>query len=211
MKENKIKIAIIEDHKDFRESLSFFINSSGYECIGKYKSVEEAINKSLECDVILLDINLPGKSGIEAIPFFKEKYSNVKIIMITGLEDDENIFKSILSGADGYLLKKSSPLKVLTAIDEVLEGGAPMSPYVARKVIEYFKDKDEIKNDYQLTKREKEILAFLVDGTDSRQIAEKLFISYETVRNHLKSIYQKLQVTSKIQAISKAIKENLIK
>ncbi len=212
MKNEKILVSIIEDHREFREGLINLINSSpNFLCEEQYNSVEAALNKTLQCDVLLLDINLPGKSGIEAIPHLKEKYPNIKIIMMTVFDDDENIFKSILSGADGYLLKKTPPIKILGAIEDVIEGGAPMSPYVAKKVIDYFKEKDEVKNDYQLTAREKEILALLVDGTDSRQIADKLFISYETVRNHLKNIYQKLQVTSKIQAVSKAIKENLIK
>lgn len=212
MQKNKITAAIIEDHSNFREGLAFFINSSeGYSCENKFASVEEALKNFKACDVLLLDIHLPGKSGIEAIPHLKEKYPNIKIIMMTVFEDDENIFNSILAGADGYLLKKTPPLKILSAIEDVLEGGAPMSPFVAKKVMDYFREKDEIKNDYQLTAREKEILALLVDGADSRQIAEKLFISYETVRNHLKNIYQKLQVTSKVQAVTKAIKERLIK
>lgn len=213
MQNEKINVSIIEDHREFREGLANFINSTAnFNCGMQFSSVESAITNSFDCDVLLLDINLPGKSGIEAVPYFKEKYPNIKIIMMTVFDDDENIFRSILSGADGYLLKKTPPLKILSAIEEVLEGGAPMSPYVARKVIDYFKaEKDEIKNNYQLSVREKEILSLLVEGTDSRQIANKLFISYETVRNHLKNIYQKLQVTSKIQAVSKAIKENLIK
>lgn len=212
MQKKKITVAIIEDHSNFREGLVFFINSTeGYACENKFTSVEEALKNFKACDVLLLDIHLPGKTGIEAIPLIKENFPQTKIIMMTVFEDDENIFNSILAGADGYLLKKTPPLKILSAIEDVLEGGAPISPFVAKKVVDYFREKDEIKNDYQLTTREKEILALLVEGTDSRQIAAKLFISYETVRNHLKNIYQKLQVTSKIQAVTKAIKERLIK
>lgn len=211
--ENKdISITIIEDHVDFREGLCSFISSSaGYQCAAVYGSVEDALMAVIRSRVILLDIHLPGQSGIEAVPKFKERYPDVKIIMMTVFDDDENIFSAILAGADGYLLKKTPPTKILEAIRDVLDGGAPMSPYVAMKVISHFKNQTIEKADYQLTPREKEILTLLVNGTDSRAIGEQLFISYETVRNHLKNIYQKLQVTSRVQAVSKAIKENLVK
>ncbi|MCC6548783.1 MAG: response regulator transcription factor [Ignavibacteriaceae bacterium] len=211
--ENKdISITIIEDHVDFREGLCSFISSSaGYQCAAVYGSVEDALSAEIQSDVLLLDIHLPGQSGIEAVPNFKDRYPDVKIIMMTVFDDDENIFNAILAGAHGYLLKKTPPTRILDAIRDVLEGGAPMSPYVAMKVISHFKNQTSIKTDYQLTAREKEILSLLVDGTESRAIAERLFISYETVRNHFKNIYQKLQVTSRVQAVSKAIKENLIK
>lgn len=211
--ENKdISISIIEDHVDFREGLCSFIKSSpGAACDAVFGSVEEALTTELVSQVLLLDIHLPGQSGIEAIPKIKEKYPDIKIIMMTVFDDDENIFNAILAGADGYLLKKTPPPKILDAISDVLEGGAPMSPYVAMKVISHFKNQTPAKNDYQLTSREREILSLLVNGTDTRAIADRLFISYETVRNHLKNIYQKLQVSSRVQAVSKALKENLTK
>lgn len=212
MENKEISITIIEDHVDFREGLCSFISSSaGYQCAAVYGSVEDALMAEIRSRVILLDIHLPGQSGIEAVPKFKERYPDVKIIMMTVFDDDENIFSAILAGADGYLLKKTPPTKILEAIRDVLDGGAPMSPYVAMKVISHFKNQTIEKADYQLTPREKEILSLLVNGTDSRAIGEQLFISYETVRNHLKNIYQKLQVTSRVQAVSKAIKENLVK
>ncbi|MBV6512578.1 MAG: Transcriptional regulatory protein DegU [Ignavibacteriaceae bacterium] len=212
MENKEISITIIEDHVDFREGLCSFISSSaGYQCEAVYGSVEDALMAEIRSRVILLDIHLPGQSGIEAVPKFKERYPDVKIIMMTVFDDDENIFSAILAGADGYLLKKTPPTKILEAIRDVLDGGAPMSPYVAMKVISHFKNQTIEKADYQLTPREKEILTLLVNGTDSRAIGEQLFISYETVRNHLKNIYQKLQVTSRVQAVSKAIKENLVK
>lgn len=212
MENKEISITIIEDHVDFREGLCSFINNTaGCKCTAVYGSVEDALEAVIYSSVLLLDIHLPGQSGIEAIPRFKALYSQIKIIMMTVFDDDENIFNAIRAGADGYLLKKTPPTRILDAIRDVLEGGAPMSPYVAMKVISHFKNQTSMKTDYQLTAREKEILSLLVDGTESRAIAERLFISYETVRNHFKNIYQKLQVTSRVQAVSKAIKENLIK
>jgi DNA-binding NarL/FixJ family response regulator len=212
MKNKEIKIAIVEDHQDFREGLVNFINfSPGYICHEKFSSVESAIEGLSEPDVVLLDINLPGKSGIEAIPIIKEMFPDLKVIMMTIFDDSENIFKAMQAGADGYLLKNTPPLKIITSIDEVMNGGAPMSPYIARKVVDFFSNQSIKGNDYDLTSREKEILSLLVEGVESRTISQNLFISYETVRNHFRNIYRKLQVTSKAQAVSKALRENLIK
>lgn len=212
MKNKIINVAIIEDHSDFREGLAHLLNSTeGFNCIAKYHSVEHALESFIEPDVLLLDIHLPGQSGIEAISYFKEKFPQMQIIMLTVFDDDGNIFNAILAGADGYLLKRTSPVKILASLEDVLESGMPMSPYVAKKVVDYFRDNKLIKNDYQLSQREKEVLTELVNGSDSKQIAEKLFISYETVRNHLKNIYQKLHVNSRTQAVSKALKDGIIK
>lgn len=211
MRNSKISICIIEDHPQFREGLGYMINSlEEFQCSHKLSSIEEAENTNIEVDVLLLDINLPGKSGLDSIQKFKSQYPNMKIIMLTGLDDDEIVFQAIKQGADGYILKRSAPLKIISAIEDVVEGGAPLSPYIAKKIVDYFQTPLEGKIDYQLSVREREILSLLIDGCDSRTIASKLFISYETVRNHLKNIYQKLNVTSKIQAISKAVKERII-
>ncbi len=212
MENREISIAIVEDHRDFREGLVSFISfSPGYNCMANFSSVEAALAGIPDVEVVLLDINLPGKSGIEAIPLLKEKNPEVRIIMMTIFDDSENIFNAMQAGADGYLLKNTPPLKILAAIDEVASGGAPMSPYIARKVVDFFSKASGKGSDYDLTPREKEILSLLVDGTGSHTIADKLFISYETVRNHLRNIYRKLQVTSKSQAVSKALRENLVK
>lgn len=211
MEKNEIKIAIVEDHRDFREGLVSFLGfSPGFVCVAAFPSVESALDATIECDVVLLDINLPGKSGIDAIPLLKERNPDLKIIMMTVFDDSENIFNAMQAGADGYLLKNTPPQKIISSVEEVISGGAPMSPYIARKVVDFFRITPPA-NDYNLTQRENEILACLVDGTDSRAIADKLFISYETVRNHLRNIYSKLQVTSKAQAVSKALRENLVK
>lgn len=177
---------------------------------GSYGSAEKALESFPECDVILLDINLPGKSGIEGIPLLKKQCPSAQIVMMTGLDDDDTIFSAILAGADGYVLKKTPPAKVLTAIEDAASGGTPMTPYVARRVIEHFKHSAPVKTNYQLSDRELEILSALVQGLDNREIGEKLFISYETVRNHLKHIYEKLHVNSRSQAVSKALTERLL-
>ncbi|MBN8545169.1 MAG: response regulator transcription factor [Ignavibacteria bacterium] len=212
MEKNEIKIAIVEDHRDFREGLVSFLGfSPGFRCVAAFPSVESALESPTGFEVVLLDINLPGKSGIEAIPLLKDLNPDLKIIMMTIFDDSENIFNAMQAGADGYLLKNTPPGRIISSIEEVVSGGAPMSPYIARKVVDFFKTGSPANNDYKLTQRENEILACLVDGTDSHTIANNLFISYETVRNHLRNIYGKLQVTSKAQAVAKALRENLVK
>ena len=208
-----IKVSIIEDHPDFRRGLAYLLSATdGFECIDTFISAEDAIeNLSGKEDLVLLDINLPNLSGIDAIPIFKKKYPNLKIIMLTIFDDDDNIMKAILAGADGYLLKKTSPSKILTSLEEGMEGGSPMTASIAKKVITLFKNYIPNKSgNFSLTQRELEILNLLVEGLDNSSIAEKLFISIQTVRNHVRHIYEKLQVHSKSQAVVKAIREGLI-
>jgi DNA-binding NarL/FixJ family response regulator len=207
-----IRVAIIEDHDDFREGLAYVLNfTEGFSCSGAFASVEEALRKFPPTDVVLLDIHLPGKSGTEGIKGLKSIAPSTYVIMLTVFDDDENVFQSIMNGADGYILKKTPPGKVLTAIQDAADGGTPMTPYIARRVIEIFKRYAPVgKEDYTLTTRELEILEQLVLGLDNQGIADKLFISYETVRNHIKHIYEKLHVHSKSQAVAKAIKQGLV-
>lgn len=213
MKNNQhIRVVIIEDHSDFRNGLErMFSSTSTIQVVGAFPSVEKGLSDFPNCDVLLLDINLPGKSGIESIQLFKKENPALQIVMMTGLDDDDNIFNAILAGADGYLLKKTPPVRVIASVEDAAAGGTPMTPYVARRVIEHFKQNAPVQNDYQLTEREKEILSALVQGSDNREIGEKLFISYETVRNHLKHIYEKLHVNSRSQAVSKALNERIVK
>lgn len=209
---NITRVIIIEDHADFREGLVQMISTSDQlKCLGACGSAEKAMENFPQCDVVLLDINLPGKSGIESIPLIKKECPSAQIIMMTVFDDDENIFNAILAGADGYLLKKTSPSRVLSAIEDAAAGGTPMTPYVARRVIEHFKQSTPQQKDYQLSNREIEILAALVQGMDNREISDTLYISYETVRNHVKHIYEKLHVNSRSQAVSKALTERIIK
>lgn len=208
-----VKVAVIEDHPDFRMGLKHLINASkGYECTGTYEQAESGLFSMTGLEqVLLLDINLPGMSGVEAIPLLKARFPELRILMLTVFEDDETITEAILSGADGYLLKKSAPAQIINAIDECLTGGSPMTPAVAKRVLNLFKKFVPFqKEDFQLTKREVEILQLMVSGLNNTNIAENLFISLETVRNHVRHIYEKMHVHSKSQAVVKAIREGLI-
>lgn len=208
-----IKVAIIEDHAEFRNSIAYILKSTeGFECTGDFYSVEAALKGLKESEVILLDIKLPGISGIEGIPKLKDIFPDVKIIMLTVFDDNNNIFEAILQGADGYLLKKTQPLRILDAIRDASEGGSPMTPYIAKKVLDFFKKKVSqdgvIKS--PLSEREREILALIVIGLNNQEISERLFISIQTVRNHIRHIYEKLHVHSKTQAILKAIQTKIV-
>ncbi len=207
-----LRVAIIEDHDDFREGLVHVLNfTSGFDCVGSFSSVEEALPRFPEADVALLDIHLPGKSGIEAIAALKERQPRTQIIMLTVFDDDDHVFRAIVAGADGYILKKTPPAQVLSAIQDAAAGGTPMTPFIARRVIELFKHyAPAAKEEHSLSPRELEILQQLVLGLDNQEIADKLFISRETVRNHIKHIYEKLHVHSKSQAVAKAIKQGLV-
>jgi DNA-binding NarL/FixJ family response regulator len=207
-----LRVCIIEDHDDFREGLSHILRfSEGFECSGSFSSTEEALGNLPPSDIILLDIHLPGRSGIEAILLLKEKLPDARIIMLTVFDDDGHVFKAIMAGADGYILKKTPPAQVLTAIQDAAAGGTPITPHIAGRVIELFrKYAPPSRDDHNLTPRELEILDALVLGLDPADVAEKYFISRETVRNHIKHIYEKLHVHSRSQAVAKAIKQGLV-
>lgn len=207
-----VSVGIIEDHSEFRQSLVYLISSfSDFSVAWSYSSAEEAIESNVNTDIVLLDINLPGLSGIEAIPLLKQKFAGQKIIMLTILEDDYHILEAIKNGADGYLLKKANPNKILDAIQQVYEGGGALTPMVAKQVMAFLKPETQKPgSDSNLTTREKEILLLITQGMTNELIADKLFISVQTVRNHIKSIYDKLQVHSRAQVVVKAFKEKLI-
>jgi len=204
-----IKVAIVEDDRRIREGLSTLINGSpGFECKGVYETAEEAItNINKEVDVYLMDIKLPGISGIECIKIIREKKPYVQILMQTIYENDEEIYQSLLAGANGYLLKTTTPVKLLEAIQDVYNGGSPMSSQIARKVVNTFakiEKTSELK--FELSQREGEILSLLAKGFRYKEIAEKLFISVETVRKHIHNIYEKLHVRSKTEAVLKYLR-----
>ncbi len=207
-----INVIIIEDDEDFREGLYHMLQSTeGFRCTGKFDSIESAIYKLEDSDVVLLDIGLPGKSGIEGIGDIRKKLPSAQIVMLTAHDEDKLIFHSILAGANGYLLKKTPPARLLHAIEDAAAGGMPMTPIIASRVIEIFKKwVPEPDQQISLTSREEEILALLVEGMNYNLIGEKLYISLDTVRNHIRHIYEKLHVHSKSQAIVKAIKHGLI-
>jgi len=207
-----IRTIIIEDHDSFRDGLTHLLEfTDGFQCTGSYSAAEEGLRDPLQADIVLLDIHLPGRSGIETIPLLREKLPSARIVMLTVFDDDEHIFKAIMAGADGYILKKTPPSQILSAIQDAASGGSPMSPYVARRVIDLFRKYAPAGNsDHQLTAREIAILSELVQGFETLEIADRLFISRETVRNHVKHIYEKLHVHSRSQAVVKALKEGLV-
>lgn len=207
-----VGISIIEDHSEFRQSLEHLIALfSDYHLVSSAGSVEEFLDENRAGDVLLLDISLPGLSGIEAIPLIKEKFPQLKIIMLTILDDDQHIMEAIKRGADGYILKKTPPQRILDAVQQVQEGGAALTPMVARQVLAFFKSPQKKSDPGEaLTPREKEILGLITEGVSTEGIAVKLFISSQTVRNHIKNIYGKLQVHSRAQAVARALNEKLI-
>ena len=212
---NKTDVIIIEDNEDLRDSLKEAINeSSNINCNNSFSSGEAALEfiekKELVPDIILLDIGLPGMNGIELIPELKKLSPSTKIIIITVHDDDENVFNAICAGASGYLLKDLSSEKIISSINDVMNGGAPMNSHIAKKVLNMFRDQNLKSGGYDLSEREKEILSLLVEGLSKKQIAEKIFLSHHTVDSHLRNIYAKLEVHSRSSAISKAIREKLL-
>jgi DNA-binding NarL/FixJ family response regulator len=207
-----VKVGIIEDHTEFRQSLVYLVSSvADFSIAWAFSSVEEALENNLSADLLLLDINLPGMTGLEAIPILKKKFPVQKIIMLTIQEDDYHVFEAIKNGADGYITKKSNPSKILEAIRQVLEGGAALTPMVAKQVMAFLKTPAvQPASPSELTPREKEILALITEGLINDKIADRLFISVQTVRNHIKNIYEKLQVHSRAQVVAKALKDRLV-
>jgi DNA-binding NarL/FixJ family response regulator len=197
----------VEDDKKVREGIKALIcGTPGFDCVATYSNAEEALKKLPDQppDVVLMDINLPGMSGIECVKILKERQPDLQIIMLTVYEDDEQIFQSLAAGATGYILKKTPPAKLLEAIEEVQRGGSPMSSQIARRVVEVFQQKDVAsKNTGELSNRENEILSYLAKGYRYKEIADLLCISIETVRTHIRNIYEKLQVHSRTEAVLK--------
>jgi len=203
--QTEISVAIIEDDDEIRNLLEILVDRSpGFSCKQVYSDCEIAMDQLLNKppDVVLMDVELPGMDGIEGITQLKENMPNTDFIMLTIRDDNDTIFRSLAAGATGYLLKDTPPAKLLTSIREVHDGGSPMSPDIARRVTQYFHPK----NDSPLSEREMEVLELLCNGHNYTAVAEKLFISGHTVRAHIKNIYRKLQVSSRAEAVSKALK-----
>lgn len=204
-----IDVVIVEDDIEIRNSMAILLNgTAGFKCERSYGSCEEAIPQICADvpDVVLMDISLPGISGIEGVQRLKVKLPELNIIMLTIHSDKEKVFQALCAGACGYLLKDMSPAKLLESIRDIAGGGAPMSSQIARMVVESFK----VKQSEVLTPREKEVLGELCQGKSYRSIATTLFISEETVRQHIKHIYKKLEVSSKSEAVAKAFREKLV-
>ena len=206
-------LILFEDNIELRKTLVNFINNSGrYIVVGDYSNVSDVANITKEKlpDIVILDINMPGMNGIEAISIIKEAKPDVYIVMYTQFEDHEKLFKSLCAGADGYILKKISPFRLIDAIDEVCRGGAPMSPSIAKKVLTSFRTrKKTIKLHYNLTPRESEIIQLLMKGYSVKLIAAESKVSYDTTRTHLRNIYRKLHVNCGKEAIAKILAEKM--
>lgn len=209
-----IHVAIVEDDRSLREGLGVLINAThGYRCPRTYGSVEEALRTMGHeaPEVLLLDIHLPGMLGSEGVKVFRAKYPAMQILMLTVYAEQDKVFESICNGACGYLLKKTPPARLLDAIREAHEGGAPMSPEIARKVVTLFqKTGPPEKLDEQLTPQEVRLLQMLAEGHSYLSAAGQLNISINTVRNYIRSIYEKLHVHSKNEAVSKALRNRII-
>jgi DNA-binding NarL/FixJ family response regulator len=209
-----IRVTIVEDNPTMREGLAVLINGTpGYRCVGTYRSVEDAlrlVGREVP-DVLLLDIQLPGMPGTEGVGLLKEKYPSLQILMLTVYADEERVFESLCNGACGYLLKKTPPAKLLEAIREAHDGGAPMSPEIARKVVRLFqKTGPPEKIEHHLTPQEIRLLDMLSQGATYQTIADRLEIHVGTVRKYICSIYDKLHVHSKAEAVRKALKSGII-
>lgn len=214
-----IRVTVFDDNVRLLDSLSVLIEGSpGFELAGAFSSatnISEKV-KSSQPDVILMDIEMPEINGIEAVGKVKKEFPRINVMMQTAFENDENVFAAICAGASGYILKDTPPARILDFIVDVYQGGSPMSPSVARKVLSLLqqsnttKSAEESQEDYGLSPREKEVLSCLVKGLSYKMIADTCHISYETVRSHMKKIYEKLHVVSMTEAVAKAINQKLV-
>ena len=213
-----LRIALFDDNKNIRESIAMLLATvPEFETVGSYSHVLDCIEDVSESnpDIVLMDIEMPGMTGIEAVKMIKTAYPQVQILMQTVFEDDDRVFDSICAGASGYILKNHLNTRLVDAINELQFGGSPMSPSIARKVLgKLQKHSSEIRPqetiNYQLTPREKDVLACIVEGLSYKMIADKLCISYETVRSHVKKIYEKLHVASLTEVVANAINQRIV-
>ena len=209
-----IRVAIIEDRREIRDGLATLIEfTDGFECTGKFGSMEEALARLKHDvpDIVLSDIGLPGMDGIEGVKRIKAEHPGIILLMLSVYEDNDRIFDALCAGAVGYLLKKTPPARLLESLREAMAGGAPMSPEVARRVINLFKEiRPPERVDYDLSPHELRLLKLLVEGHSYKTAARELNVSVNTISFHLKNIYEKLQVHSKSEAVAKALKNRLV-
>jgi DNA-binding NarL/FixJ family response regulator len=209
-----LTVAIVEDQREIRDGLAALIGGTpGYRCTGAFRSIEEALGP-LENDppqVALVDVGLPGMSGIEGIPLLKERCPQLAVLMLTVYGDDDRIIQAVCAGACGYLLKKTPPVRLLESLREVAEGGAPMSPEVARRVMDLFREhRPPEKADYQLTPHETRLLKLLVEGHNYKTAAVEIGVTVHGISFHMRRIYEKLEVHSRTGAVAKALREGLV-
>jgi DNA-binding NarL/FixJ family response regulator len=212
--ESPLRVAVIEDEREVREGLAVLINGTpGFRCSGAFRSVEDAmpgIARDLP-DVVITDIGLPGLSGTEGIRLMRERHPSLPFIALTVYDDDEEVFGALCAGACGYLLKNTPPSRLLESVQEVVAGGAPMSPDVARRVVRLFREfRPPERSSHQLTPQEAVLLKLLTEGHSYKTAAGAMDISTNTVSFHLRNVYSKLQVHSKSEAVAKAIRERLV-
>ncbi len=208
------KLLIYEDNPQLREGLTMLINGSdGFEVLSAFKNcnnVEDEV-RAFKPDVILMDIDMPGTNGIEGLKKIREIDTDVKILMLTVFDDNKNVFDAISNGANGYVLKKTPPARLLEYIQEAQTGGAPMTSSIATQVLKMFSSLNNEKGeDYDLSEREKQVLQLLVNGYSYKMIASEMFIAIDTVRSHIKKIYEKLHVNSKSEAVAKAFRNKCV-
>ncbi|MCB0448222.1 MAG: response regulator transcription factor [Gelidibacter sp.] len=210
-----MNICIFEDNKHLRESLQLLIDSTPeFQCEGAFPNCKNLIDNlsNTLCDICLMDIEMPGISGIEATKIIKDNFPEIQVLIQTVFSDDDSIFRAICAGASGYILKTSSPTDYIEALKDAQNGGAPLSPSIARRVLQLFKSNlvQTVQEDYSLTEKEKQVLLQLTLGKSYKMIADELIVSVETVKTHMKNIYSKLHVHSSTEAVAKAIQERLI-
>ena len=213
-RQGPIDVLIVEDQRDIREGLARLLDrAGGFRCVARCRSMEEALaaRPTDPPAVALLDIGLPGMSGIAGIEPLKARYPHVLVLMITVHDDDERIFEAMCAGACGYLLKKTPPEKLVESVREVVAGGAPMSPEVARRVVELFrKFKPPERAEYHLTPYELRVLGLLVDGHNYKTAAAELGVTVHAISFHMRHVYEKLRVHSKSEAVARALRQRLI-
>ncbi len=210
-----LNVVVFEDNRHLRESLQFLLNlTPGYHCLGAYPNCKNLLEnlKGKDCDICLMDIEMPGISGIEATKIIKKNFPQISVLIQTVFSDDDSIFQAICAGASGYILKTTSPDQYIEALSDVQSGGAPMTPSIARRVLQLFKSNvlTPSQEDYNLTEKEKQVLQKLTEGKSYKMIADELTISIETIKTHIKNIYSKLHVHSAPEAVAKAIQERIV-
>ncbi|OOQ59543.1 response regulator [Mucilaginibacter pedocola] len=206
-----IRVLLYEDNSQLRDGISILLNGTeGFEFVGSFPDCSDIVAQcqSLQPDVILMDINMPNVDGLEGLKRIRKVNSDVKILMLTVFDDNQNVFEAIKNGANGYLLKKTPPAKLLEYIQDAQTGGAPMTSSIAAQVLKMFSGHSNPVEQFNLSERESTVLGLLVNGHSYKMIAADLFISIDTVRSHIKKIYEKLHVNSKSEAVAKALKNN---